>query len=77
MPYILPITVVILIALFSVQRSGTAKVATFFGPVMVVFFTLIGFLGVIHIADAPVVLDRLRSRGTGSASCSATGRRAS
>jgi KUP system potassium uptake protein len=55
-PYILPITVVILIALFSVQRSGTAKVATFFGPVMVVFFSLIGMLGLFHIFDAPVVL---------------------
>ena len=58
-PYILPITVVILIGLFSVQRSGTAKVATFFGPVMVLFFSLIGFLGVVHIADAPVVLQAI------------------
>ncbi len=56
-PYILPITVVILIALFSVQRSGTARMASFFGPVMVVFFGLIGILGLVHIADAPVVLE--------------------
>ncbi len=55
-PYIIPITVVILIGLFSVQRSGTARVATFFGPIMVVFFALIGFLGIIHIGDAPIVL---------------------
>ena len=55
-PYILPITVVILIGLFSVQRSGTARVASFFGPVMVVFFALIGGLGLFHIFDAPVVL---------------------
>src|ERR1700710_1124110 len=37
-PYILPITVIILITLFAVQKSGTARVATFFGPIMVVFF---------------------------------------
>ena len=55
-PYILPITVVILISLFAVQRSGTARVATFFGPIMLVFFALIGVLGIWHIADAPVIL---------------------
>ena len=55
-PYILPITVVILITLFAVQKSGTAKVATYFGPVMVTFFGLIGVLGLVHIADAPIVL---------------------
>ncbi len=55
-PYILPITVIILITLFAVQKSGTARVATFFGPIMVVFFGLIGMLGLVHIADAPVIL---------------------
>jgi len=55
-PYVLPIVVVILIGLFTVQRSGTARVATFFGPIMVVFFAIIGMLGIVHIADAPVVL---------------------
>ena len=55
-PYVLPITVVILLTLFAVQRSGTAKVATFFGPIMLVFFGLIGVLGVAHIFDAPTIL---------------------
>ena len=55
-PYVLPITVVILISLFAVQRTGTARVATFFGPIMLVFFGLIGVLGIWHIADAPVIL---------------------
>ena len=55
-PYIIPITVVILISLFAVQKGGTARVASFFGPVMAVFFLLIGALGLAHIADAPVVL---------------------
>jgi KUP system potassium uptake protein len=55
-PYVLPIAVVILVSLFVVQSGGTAKVATFFGPIMVLFFGLIGVLGVIHIADAPRIL---------------------
>ena len=55
-PYIIPITVAILITLFAVQRSGTARVATFFGPIMVVFFAVIGFLGIVHIADGPLIL---------------------
>ncbi len=55
-PYVLPITVVILITLFTVQSFGTARVATFFGPIMLVFFTLIGLLGIRHIFDAPVIL---------------------
>ncbi len=52
-PYILPITVLILVTLFFVQQSGTARVGTFFGPIMVVFFLVIGALGVMHIGDAP------------------------
>ena len=37
-PYVVPITVVILIALFAVQSRGTAKVAAFFGPITLVWF---------------------------------------
>ncbi|HEX4766876.1 MAG TPA: potassium transporter Kup, partial [Lichenihabitans sp.] len=55
-PFVLPATIVILILLFTVQRRGTAGVATFFGPIMVVFFALIGVLGLQHIADAPFIL---------------------
>ena len=40
-PYVLAITIGIIIALFLVQRHGTAAVATFFGPIMVVFFALL------------------------------------
>jgi KUP system potassium uptake protein len=49
--YVVPITIVILLLLFAVQRRGTAKVASFFGPVMVVWFLAIGFTGLVHIAD--------------------------
>ena len=58
-PYVLPITVVILFTLFIFQSRGTAKVAAFFGPIMVVFFGVIGLLGAKHIADAPEILTAL------------------
>jgi KUP system potassium uptake protein len=55
-PYIIPVTVLILVSVFWVQVQGTGRVASFFGPVMVVFFAVIGFLGIIHIGDAPRIL---------------------
>jgi KUP system potassium uptake protein len=54
--YVVPLTVCILVVLFSVQSRGTARVASAFGPVMVVWFATIGVLGLIHIADDPSVL---------------------
>ena len=53
--YVVPITVLILIALFAVQRRGTAIVAAFFGPVMVLFFLAIAAVGLLHISDDPGV----------------------
>jgi KUP system potassium uptake protein len=55
-PYILPLTVVILVSVFWVQSIGTGRVATFFGPIMAVFFIVIGALGAINIPDAPRIL---------------------
>jgi KUP system potassium uptake protein len=55
-PYVLPITIVILISIFWAQGRGTARVAAFFGPVMAVFFLAIGLLGAAHIGDAPRIL---------------------
>jgi KUP system potassium uptake protein len=54
--YVVPLTVFILVALFSVQRSGTARVASAFGPVMVVWFATLAVLGIVHISDDPSVL---------------------
>src|SRR6201996_5500906 len=48
--------VIVLVMLFVAQARGTAKVATLFGPVMVVWFLAIGVLGVMHISDDPRVL---------------------
>jgi KUP system potassium uptake protein len=54
--YVVPLTVLILVVLFSVQSRGTARVASAFGPVMVVWFATLGILGLIHIVDDPSVL---------------------
>jgi KUP system potassium uptake protein len=54
--YVVPLTVFILVALFSVQSSGTARVASAFGPVMVVWFGTIAVMGLVHISDDPSVL---------------------
>lgn len=53
--YVVPLTMLILLALFISQRFGTARVATLFGPVMVVWFIAIGVSGLIHIFDDPAV----------------------
>jgi KUP system potassium uptake protein len=54
--YVIPLTLLILIGLFSIQRHGTARVGVFFGPVMGVWFVTIGVLGAIEIATSPTVL---------------------
>nr|WP_244593607.1 potassium transporter Kup [Methylopila sp. Yamaguchi] len=58
-PYVLPITIGIIVALYAVQSSGTGKVAAWFGPITVVWFITLAVLGAIHIFDAPVVLHAL------------------
>jgi len=54
--YVVPLTIFILVLLFSVQSGGTARVASAFGPVMVVWFATLAVLGLIHISDDPTVL---------------------
>ncbi|MGY2030945.1 potassium transporter Kup [Nocardia gipuzkoensis] len=56
---IIPITVVIIVALFAVQRHGTATVGRLFGPVMILWFVTIGALGVSGIARHPEILKAL------------------
>ncbi|PIY23705.1 MAG: potassium transporter Kup [Deltaproteobacteria bacterium CG_4_10_14_3_um_filter_60_8] len=55
-PYILPATVGILVALFFVQRHGTARVGGIFGPVIFLWFVVIGVLGLIQIVQQPRIL---------------------
>ena len=52
---VVPVTVVILIGLFYVQRTGTGKVSAWFGPIMLLWFLVLGCLGVYHIASNPTV----------------------
>jgi KUP system potassium uptake protein len=54
--YILPVTVVLLVALFLLQRRGTGKVGDFFGPIMVVWFITLACLGAVEIARHPAIL---------------------
>ncbi len=54
--WIVPITAGILVALFVVQKHGTNAVGRFFGPVMLLWFTVIGLLGVVQIVQNPTVL---------------------
>src|SRR5262249_18459580 len=55
-PLVLPLTIIILLGPFLVQRRGTASIGRIFGPVMVVWFLAIGALGVRAIAFAPGIL---------------------
>jgi len=57
--FILPLTLAILIGLFAMQRRGTASIGRLFGPVMVIWFVVIGLLGVINIWAAPEILKAL------------------
>ena len=54
--WIVPITLLIICALFLVQRFGTGKVASVFGPITAVWFISLGVSGAVHIFDAPQVL---------------------
>ena len=55
-PYVVPLTLVILAALFAVQRFGTGSVGIVFGPITLVWFLAIGASGLVHIFDDPEIL---------------------
>ncbi len=54
--YIIPLTLLILLALFLVQKRGTAGIGKFFGPITLLWFACIAVLGVVEIADHPGIL---------------------
>ncbi len=58
-PFVIPITLVVLFGLFFVQRSGTAVVGAFFGPVMLVWFSVLALLGLAEIVAHPAILAAL------------------
>jgi KUP system potassium uptake protein len=53
---IVPLTIIVIIILFFLQRAGTARVGAMFGPVMMVWFAVIAILGVMQIVQEPHVL---------------------
>ena len=57
--WVVPITLVVLTALFLFQRHGTERVGRLFGPVMAVWFVVLAALGVWHIGDNPAILKAL------------------
>jgi len=54
--YVVPVTLVVLTALFAAQRFGTGGIGRFFGPVTALWFAVLALLGVVHIAANPGVL---------------------
>jgi KUP system potassium uptake protein len=58
-PYIVPIAASILAGLFLLQSRGTARIGRLFGPVMIVWFTVIGLAGVPHIVERPDIFEAL------------------
>jgi len=61
-PYVLPITIGVLIALFLIQQRGTGGIGTLFGPVMLVWFATLSLSGAFNIASAPAILQAFDPR---------------
>ncbi len=55
-PYIIPMALAVLFALFSFQKHGTSRVASLFGPIMSIWFAIVGILGIINIIIEPRIL---------------------
>jgi KUP system potassium uptake protein len=57
--FVLPVTIVVLLALFLFQKGGTGRVGRLFGPVMILWFAVLAVSGLLQIAEAPRVLAAL------------------
>jgi KUP system potassium uptake protein len=58
-PYVVPLSVLVLVVLFAVQRFGTGAVGKSFGPIIVVWFVALAVVGLLHILQAPAILAAL------------------
>jgi KUP system potassium uptake protein len=58
-PYVIPIAIGILVALFTIQAHGTARVGALFGPVMLTYFAVLAILGITHIVKHPGIFAAL------------------
>ena len=61
-PWVIPLTLVILVGLFLIQRRGTAEIGRLFGPIMCLWFVAIGLFGIASIIRAPEILRALDPR---------------
>jgi KUP system potassium uptake protein len=55
-PFVIPLTLILLVMLFIAQRRGTSRVGGFFGPIIILWFTTIGLLGLREIAHHPMII---------------------
>lgn len=58
-PYVVPLTVGILVALYMVQHNGTAGIGKWFGPIVLIWFTALGLMGIVNIVENPQILGAL------------------
>jgi KUP system potassium uptake protein len=58
-PYVVPLTIVVLVCLYSAQRHGTGGIGRWFGPVMLVWFLVLAAMGVVNIVQTPAILAAL------------------
>ena len=58
-PFVIPLTIIILVILFAFQRKGTSSIGTLFGPIMGVWFATLALLGVLNILHEPHVMQSL------------------
>ncbi|HEY5801421.1 MAG TPA: potassium transporter Kup, partial [Burkholderiaceae bacterium] len=58
-PYIVPLSIVILVILYSMQKHGTAGIGRWFGPIMLVWFGALAAMGVVNIVQQPEILKAL------------------
>jgi KUP system potassium uptake protein len=55
-PYVVPLTIVVLVCLYAVQRHGTAGIGRWFGPIMLLWFAALAVMGVLNIVRSPGIL---------------------
>jgi KUP system potassium uptake protein len=58
-PYVVPLTVAVLIALYAIQRKGTAGIGKWFGPIVLVWFATLALMGIVNIIAYPQILSAL------------------
>ncbi len=75
--FVVPLTIVILIGLFMVQRKGVAVIGRVFGPVMLVWFVVIALLAIPSILRQPEILTAVNPCARSASSCTRAGASAS